>query len=134
MKLTRPCVGILIIVLSACSVINFLTTVAAILLSTGVVDVSADFQRMSLAVTCDGERVEYSKCCWQSVSKCCSYSIILTDLLHPRLQSTTMLPSTLIVTLLGHWKWLLLLTSHKVVDLQQGQVSVPLLCTELQQH
>ena len=57
MKLTRPCAGIFIIVLSACSVINFLITVAAILLSTGVVDVSADFVRMSLAVTCDGERV-----------------------------------------------------------------------------
>ena len=64
MKLTRFCVGI---VLSACSVINFLITVAAILLSTGVVEFSADFVRMSLAVTCDGERVEYSKCCWQAV-------------------------------------------------------------------
>ena len=79
-KLTLPCVGILMMVLSTFSDINRLITVAATLLSTGVVDDSEFLFRISFAVIWDGERVECSKCRLQSDSKCCWYPTTLTDL------------------------------------------------------
>ena len=112
--------------LSACSDISRLITVAATLLSIGVVGVCEGLFRISLAGWCD-----QSAACRQTPNAV--ETLLLSQTYCILMQLTNMLPNTLMVTLLSLWKWLLL-SSHKVVDLQQGQVKVQLLCKELQQH